>query len=67
MTTVAMGMFLLLAPILVAQQRPTLETILDDASYVFNRYDELTAGVIRRLDISPRWLGARKENIGAIE
>jgi hypothetical protein len=46
MTTVAMGVFLLLAPILAAQQRPTLEAILDDASYVFNRYDELTTGVI---------------------
>jgi hypothetical protein len=46
MTAVAMGMFLLLAPTLEAQQRPTLETMLDDASYVFNRYDELTTGVI---------------------
>jgi hypothetical protein len=43
--TVAMGMFLLLDPALEAQQRPTLETMLDDASYVFNRYDELTTGV----------------------
>ncbi len=40
-----MILFLIGASALNAQQQPTLGTMLDDAKYVLNRYEELTSGI----------------------
>jgi hypothetical protein len=39
------GLLLFSAPTLQSQQTPTLDTLLGDAAYIFNRYDELSSGV----------------------
>ena len=36
---------LIATPISAQQQAPTLETMLSDAGYVLNRYDELASGI----------------------
>jgi hypothetical protein len=40
------GLLLFSAPTVQSQQRQTLDVMLSDANYVFNRYDELSSGAL---------------------